>query len=274
MSDSPSSPVARTILIGNEKGGSGKSTTAMHLCVALLRSGLQVATIDLDIRQGTLTRYIENRQATMQRQQVALPMPHHQNLHLDTDDAGLCNELQDRVAALREQNYFIIIDSPGANTAVSRHAHCLADTLVTPLNDSFVDLDLLARLDGETLEILGPGPYAELVWEQRRMRAENGLQSLEWIAMRNRLGSLGSRSGRSIDRILNDLAQRFRFRLAPGLSERVVYRELFPSGLTLLDLREAAGASSISHVSARAELRVLLDNLAPIAHAAWRSAAE
>ena len=42
---------AHVVVLGNEKGGSGKSTTAFHIAVALLKAGQRVATIDLDCRQ-------------------------------------------------------------------------------------------------------------------------------------------------------------------------------------------------------------------------------
>ena len=59
---------ARVIVVGNEKGGSGKSTVAMHVAVALVKARPErVATIDLDIRQRSLTHYVENRRAWGER---------------------------------------------------------------------------------------------------------------------------------------------------------------------------------------------------------------
>ena len=253
------------IVLGNEKGGSGKSTTAMHVIVALLRAGMSVGSIDLDARQGTLTRYIENRKATAG--ELPLPLSRHIPIEASRLDSATMAAAEDRArftAALAEFGDcdFIVIDTPGSDTGLSRIGHSHADTLVTPLNDSFLDLDLLARLDREGQKILGPSVYAEAVWEQRKRRAlAGGGAAIDWIVMRNRLSSLDARNKRDIGRLLEQLSRRIGFRLAPGFSERVVFRELFPRGLTLLDLNLGAGgpALKMSHVAARQEVRALLE---------------
>src|ERR1700749_4640486 len=71
---------AHVIVLGNEKGGSGKSTTAMHVAVALLKAGQRVATIDLDSRQKSFTHYVENRKAWAERTKLALEVPRHYNV--------------------------------------------------------------------------------------------------------------------------------------------------------------------------------------------------
>jgi len=252
------------IVLGNEKGGSGKSTTAMHVIVALLRSGVTVGSIDLDARQGTLTRYVENRRASAA--ELPLPLSRHIPIQASRLDSVLAAAEEDRgrfndaLAEFKDCD-FIVIDTPGSDTGLSRIGHAHADTLVTPLNDSFLDLDLLARLDREGQKILGPSVYAEAVWEQRKRRALTGERAaIDWIVMRNRLSSLDARNKRDIGRLLEQLSRRIGFRLAPGFSERVVFRELFPRGLTLLDLNLGTGgpALKMSHVAARQEVRALL----------------
>jgi len=251
------------VVLGNEKGGSGKSTTAMHLVVALLRGGMKVASIDLDARQGTLTRYVQNRRATAE--ELPLPLPAHISIAASRLDSATAAEAEDRATfdaalAASADCDFVVIDTPGSDTGLSRIGHAHADTLVTPLNDSFLDLDLLARLDREGQKILGPSVYAEAVWEQRKRRALADGGSIDWIVMRNRLSSLDARNKRSIGRLLEQLSRRIGFRLAPGFTERVVFRELFPRGLTLLDLNTGEGgpALNMSHLAARQEVRALL----------------
>jgi chromosome partitioning protein len=257
---------AHVLVIGNEKGGSGKSTTALHIAVALLGEGAKVATLDLDARQGTLGRYVENRAAYAKRKGVELPMPVHAAVPLST--------LPDRAAAEADEKArfeaalapvigtvdFVIIDTPGSDTHLSRLAHTWADTLLTPLNDSFIDLDLLARIDPDTLKIVRPSIYAESVWKQRQLRAIQGGRPVDWVVMRNRLSSLAARNKRDMGMVLEALAKRFGFRIAAGLSERVIYKELFLNGLTLLDLRRGSGGPSLtlSHVAARQEVRDLV----------------
>jgi chromosome partitioning protein len=251
---------AHVLVIGNEKGGSGKSTTAMHIVVALLQDGGRVATIDLDARQGTLTRYVENRAAHARRKGLDLPMSSHAAVAASSDPA----DEKARFEAALEPGVlgadYVVIDTPGSDTHLSRLAHIWADTLLTPLNDSFIDLDLLARVDPDTLKIVRPSIYAEAVWKQRQIRSMQGARPVDWIVMRNRLSSLAARNKRDMAAVIEALSKRIGFRVATGLSERVIYRELFLSGLTLLDLRRGSGgpALTMSHVAARQEVRDLV----------------
>jgi chromosome partitioning protein len=156
----------------------------------------------------------------------------------------------------------IVIDCPGSHTRLSQVAHSLADTLVTPMNDSFVDFDLLARIDPETYDIRGPSVYSEMVWHARQLRARAGLKAMDWIVVRNRLGAQQMHNKRKVGRALEELSQRIGFRVAPGFSERVIFREMFPTGMTLLDLRElGVERLNISNVAARQELRELMKAL-------------
>jgi chromosome partitioning protein len=251
---------AHVLVIGNEKGGSGKSTTAMHIIVSLLGDGGTVATIDLDARQGTLTRYIENRAAYAKRKGLDLPMPMHAPVHASGDPADEKVRFETALEPAVLGADFVVIDTPGSDTHLSRLAHTWADTLLTPLNDSFIDLDLLARIDPDTLKIVRPSVYAEAVWKQRQIRSMQGARPVDWIVMRNRLSSLAARNKRDMGSVIEALAKRIGFRVAAGLSERVIYKELFLSGLTLLDLKRNSGGPSLtmSHVAARQEVRDLV----------------
>jgi chromosome partitioning protein len=253
------------IVLGNEKGGSGKSTTAMHIIVSLIQRGFKVASLDLDARQGTLSRYIENRAAYRAASGLPLGLPEHRRVRpsqAETLSEAHGEESESLAAALTEVGAvdFIVADAPGTDSYLSRLMHARADTLVTPLNDSFLDLDLLARIDAEGRKIIGPSLYAEMVWEQRKRRAISDGGSIDWIVMRNRLGHIDARNKRDIGRLLEQLARRIGFRQAPGFGERVIFRELFPKGLTLLDLREGGMgvAMNLSHVAARQEVRALI----------------
>ena len=252
---------AHVITIGNEKGGSGKSTAAMHLIVALLRSGRSVASIDLDQRQGTLTRYIENRRAYAKRRDLSLPQPVHGTVSpgAGPDRLAAREDEEDRLHALimrlgRDRDV-IVIDTAGSDSSLTRLGHSYADTLITPLNDSFIDLDVLARIEAESMKIGAPSHYAEMVWEQKIKRAARDGGSIDWIIMRNRLSALDARNKRRMAKSLHDLSQRMGFRLIAGFGERVIYREMFLKGLTLMDLRLDSGRLNLSHVAARQEVR-------------------
>ena len=257
--------MAHIIVTGNEKGGSGKSTTAMHIATALARMGHRVGALDLDVRQRTFGRYMENRQAMMAREHVVLPTPQYRDLP-EVDPAQLAphenindHRLSEAMAGLDAECDFVVIDCPGSHTRLSQVAHWLADTLITPMNDSFVDFDLLARIDPETNAVQGPSIYAEMVWQARQLRAQAGLKPIDWIVLRNRLGAQQMHNKRKVGEALDALSKRIGFRVAPGFSERVIFRELFPRGLTLLDLRDVGVEQmNISNVAARQELRDLL----------------
>ncbi|TQV82065.1 division plane positioning ATPase MipZ [Denitrobaculum tricleocarpae] len=259
------------VVIGNEKGGSGKSTTAMHLTVSLLKRDFRVGTIDLDARQGSFSRYIENRLSYIEATGLELPCPEHRRIYSSTRDIQEVAEQEEKQSlqtawAALDNNDFIVIDTPGSDSSLSRLGHIMADTLVTPLNDSFLDMDMLGRveLDGEDY-YLSPSVYSQMVWEQRQQRAMDRLPPMDWIIMRNRLSHINARNKKDIGQLLEQLSKRLRFRIAPGFGERVVFRELFPKGLTLLDLGDSKGdvamSLSLSHVAARQELRQLLEVL-------------
>jgi chromosome partitioning protein len=257
--------VAHIIVVGNEKGGSGKSTTSMHVATALARMGKQVGVLDLDLRQKSLARYIENRLAFMAREGHDLPCPEYRDLpevdasQLEPGENPYDHRLSTAVAELEPICDFIIIDCPGSHTRLSQVAHSLADTLITPLNDSFIDFDLLARIDPETSRVTGPSIYSEMVWAARQLRARAGLKPIDWIVLRNRLGAQQMHNKRKVGAALEELAKRIGFRVAPGFSERVIFRELFPRGITLLDLKDLGVDNlNISNVAARQELRDLM----------------
>lgn len=259
---------ARVIVVGNEKGGSGKSTVAMHIAVALIKSGQRVATIDLDSRQRSFTHYIENRRAWNQHVARNLEIPNHLLLdekadHQTADDAATEGKaLTDAVDALAHSHDFIVIDTPGHDSSLMRQAHSIADTLVTPLNDSFVDFDVLGIVDPETFAVTGTSHYAQMVEEARRQRQLVDHVTPDWIVLRNRLSMLGSRNKRLVGEALQELSQRLDFRCLEGLAERVIFREFYPRGLTAVDdLDEITLGTrpTMSHVTARLEMEHLLN---------------
>ncbi len=259
---------ARVIVLGNEKGGSGKSTVAMHLVVGLLREGVRVGTIDVDSRQATLTRYLENRAQTMEKLKLPLPMPDHRLVPRSKllGEEAIADETRRFEAALAElapHCEAVVVDTPGSDQTMSRVAHSYADTLVTPMNDSFVDLDLIAKVEPVTLKIICPSAYSAMVWEQRKVRAKRDGQSIDWIVVRNRLNAVDARNKRNMSQALDALSRRFGFRQSAGLGDRVVFRELFLMGLTLLDLRERGIQTplTMSHVAGRQEVRALINSI-------------
>ncbi|MBS0476122.1 MAG: AAA family ATPase [Proteobacteria bacterium] len=247
------------IVFANEKGGTGKSTTAVHVAIALAYQGARVGAIDLDPRQRTLHRYLENRAETTKRRAIDLP-----TARFAVFDGETTEDLDELAAEVGEGMDFIIYDTPGRDDAFARHAATGADTLVTPLNDSFVDFDLIGQVDAETFKVRRLSFYAELIWEARKKRAMATIQEnrreMDWVVVRNRTQHIEARNMRRLDQALTELSKRVGFRISHGLSERVIYRELFPSGLTLLD-KGHLGELGTSHLVARQELRALVASL-------------
>ena len=260
--------MAHIIVVGNEKGGAGKSTVSMHVATALARMDHRVGVLDLDLRQKSLARYMTNRATFMAKEGLTLPSPLYRELP-EADAASLApgenafdHRLSAAVAGLEPVCDFILIDCPGSHTRLSQVAHSLADTLITPLNDSFIDFDLLAHVDTDGETITGPSVYSEMVWSARQLRAQAGLSPIDWIVLRNRVGAQAMVNKEKMERVIGKLSKRIGFRTGPGFNERVIFRELFPRGLTLLDLRDiGVKGLNISNIAARQELRDLVKAL-------------
>jgi len=261
---------AHVVVLGNEKGGSGKSTTALHIAVALLKAGQRVATIDLDCRQQSFTRYINNRGAWARRTSLPLELPVHrciklgETMQIADNESSEFQQFVNAVSAVEQTFDFIVIDTPGSDSYLMRLAHSMADTLVTPINDSFLDFDVLGTVDPATYSVTGESHYATMVREARRNRRQLDGASTDWIVVRNRLSMLGSRNKQLVAEGLKDLSFRLGFRSLDGFAERVVYREFFPRGLTALDdIDETTLGTrpSLGHVTAREEVTSLLRQL-------------
>ncbi len=254
--------MADIIVVGNEKGGAGKSTLAIHLMTALLHEGARVGALDLDLRQQSLAHFIANRSAWLSANGAEAPMPETVRL-----DAVLAQAPEDEARARLDAAFealsacdLIVVDTPGADTALSRAAHARADLIVTPMNDSFLDFDALGVVDPVTLELKRPSLYSETVWNSRKDRAVASGRSIDWVVLRNRLAPADARNRRRVDERVQALSRRAGFRVGPGLRDRVIYRELFPFGLTIADLSSVIRPvpMNLQHVAARQELRDLM----------------
>lgn len=261
---------AHVIVVGNEKGGSGKSTVAMHVAIGLLRLGYKVGSIDLDSHQATFTNYMKNRWRFVEETKDTIPSPEHVHIDQSTDVDVYKNHDEERwrveavLSELGSRNDFIVVDTPGSDRFMSIVGHSYADTLITPINDSFVDIDLLAKIDPHTHKMTAPSIYTEMVWDLRRQREKRDGRTINWFVMRNRLSSMDARNKQEIGRVVDELQRALGYTLVPGFTERVIFREMFLKGLTLLDLREGDKNSlSMSNINARQEVRTLVRMILP-----------
>jgi chromosome partitioning protein len=256
------------VVVGNQKGGCGKSTLAMHMIVALRKAGKRVAAIDLDLDQGTLTRYIDNRRSWAEENRAVLEMPDHCSM-ADEPDGSLGRNYAVDLARFMSHlqtiehdqlHDFIIIDTPGGLQKLAIVAHGIADTIITPINDSLLDLDVIVKIDRAD-RVPQPSNYSRMVARARESRKRVcGLDS-NWIVVRNRMGATGSRNERQVSDVLDYVREPFGFRSVLGLRERVIFRELFPAGLTVfdpIDIPDIEPAHREEDVQARSEIyRVL-----------------
>jgi chromosome partitioning protein len=258
---------AHVIVVGNEKGGSGKSTIALHLAIGLLQLGFDVTVADFDERQQSLLRYLDNRRASSGAGACAMSCPRIYEPPPPPADSESSHARLERIdadlATLSRRTDFVVIDTPGSVTAIARLAHRFADTLVTPMNDSLIDLDVLARIAPGSMKVQGPSHYSVLVLEQRHRRLNQYGAGLDWIVLRNRVAPIISANNARVGGILEALAPKLGFRIAPGMSERVIYRELFLTGATVLDSVQLIARSrlTVSHIAARVEVRQLIEAL-------------
>lgn len=259
-------PPGGVIVVGNEKGGTGKSTTAIHLAMGLADRGMKVACIDLDGRQGTLSRFFEIRARAAKSSARPLVVPRYRRFAAAETGAraGPSPEEGRRFAAVLAEladHDVVVIDTPGHASRLSDFAYSAADVLVTPINDSFIDVDALAEIDVQSREVRAPSAFCRQVWEERERRKEAGTAAVDWVVSRNRIGHLDTRNSREMATLLSVLSQRLGFRLQPGFSDRVVFRGLFFRGLTLFDLMAAevphGSCASLEH--ARQEVGELIE---------------
>ena len=255
------------IAVGNEKGGSGKSTTAFHLAIHLLYEGFKVASIDVDSRQQTLTHYVRNRREWARGHGLRIPHTTHFHLPLSRGDSIRENHraefdlFRQAIAEVEHDADFLVIDTPGFDTNLTRLAHCMADTLLTPVNDSLIDLNVLARIDPS-----GEGPveashYSRLVQRARAERLNMDGKTIDWVLVRNRISMLASRNAKQVHATMERIAERFGCRVADGIAERMIFRSLFATGMTVFDPLDGdlmGGPSTVSHITARNEYRDLV----------------
>ena len=273
MSIDPQKPDLRSahvIVVANEKGGTGKSTVSIHTTVGLLKSGYRVATIDLDTRQRTLTRFLENRLSWAEQAGISLEMPFHHALDrgnsadVGDNETREFTEFAGAIEQIEHDYEFVVIDTPASDSYLMRLAHSLADTLVSPINDSFIDVDVFSRVHHDRAKRGAVAHYADLVLEARRRRRQVDAGMIDWVLLRNRVASIQSNNARQIASSIAKLATELQFRTAEGLHDRVIFRELFPIGLTALDAIEEGSKGGVltnSQMAARQEIAELLETL-------------
>ena len=259
---------AHIIVISNEKGGTGKSTISMHLAIKLLQEGFSVATVDMDGRQGTLSRYIENRKNFCNKHKISLPTPPHYRFEPREDYALIPADrgrIQHEISKLIPSYDAIIIDTPGNKNYLFEEAHKLADTLITPISDSLIDLNVLSEIDFEAGKVGRPGHYANYIWDVKKYLASQGKTYLNWIVVGNKISTLKSHNKKIFFEYLNELSKLYGFRVCSGLKDRVIYKELFLEGLTVLDMQhpDLRRRMSVSHVAAKREIRAIAEFICP-----------
>ena len=261
---------AKIIVIGNEKGGTGKTTLTMNLIVSILEKGFSVSSIDIDGRQGTLTKYIKNRIDFAKDNNLNLEIPNHISIIPAKADEVTeeiikkdIESLKTKITDLKVISDVIIIDTPGSDNYLSKTVLMVSDMLITPLNDSLLDLDVLADIDVKNKKIIKPSNYAEKLWDIRKERALINKKPLDWVVLKNRVLHFNSKNKKLMYNLLLELSNRIKFSYIEGLGERTIYKELFLNGLTVQDMRKEGVKlpMTTSHINARREIRNIINNI-------------
>lgn len=249
--------------IGNIKGGAGKTTVCMHLITMLMKQGIKVASIDTDCYQHSLTSYIKNREKYNEKNKAKLLLPIHFLIEINNKIKQEEEKIifEDTLAKAKDLAQIVIIDTPGNFCNISSIAHSYADTIITPINDSFLDLNLLVETDPSSLKINKMSIYTQMVWQQKLQRAQRNKEEINWIILRNRLSTLNAKNKKALSKVINKFAKKIGCKIAPGFTERVIYKELFLTGMTLIDLDSKKSSFSLSHIAARQEMRSFLNFL-------------
>ena len=171
-------------------------------------------------------------------------------------------DFENLVKQLNDKYDFIVIDTPGNDNILNRHAHFLADTIITPINDSFLDVDLLGKVDSKDYTKAIPSVYSAMVWEQKKNKALKRKEEISWVVVRNRLSSIDIINKRNVGSAIKALGKRLGFSVVPGFCDRVIFKELFLKGLTLLDTKQINKVKvNPSIIAARQELREFVESL-------------
>ncbi len=259
---------AHVIVVSNEKGGTGKSTISMHLAIKLMQEGFRVAAVDMDGRQGTLTHYAQNRNRFCKENGLALPIPTLLTIEPTEDPAFFAAhriQAAEKIKTLLPDFEAVIIDTPGNKNYLFEEAHKFADTLITPISDSLIDLNVISEIDFTHPDTHHAGRYAQYIWEVKKYLASLGKPMLNWIVVGNKISSLNSRNKKQVFGYLEKAAKNYGFRVAPAIRDRVIYKELFLQGLTVLDLSHQSLKCrlSVSHIAAKQEIKSLAEFICP-----------
>lgn len=259
---------AHIIVVSNEKGGTGKSTISMHLAISLMQESFSVAVIDMDGRQGTLSKYIANRKKFCLHRKIKLPVPELFTYAPQSDPeliAANRDNIDHRIKELIHEYDAIIIDTPGTKNYLFDIAHRYADTLITPMTDSLIDLNVMADIDFESATIGRPGHYASFIWDVKKQMAAEGRHYLNWIVVGNKTSPYKSKNKNAVFEYLERLGKLYGFRFTPGLKDRLIFKELFLEGLTVLDMQneKLKMRMTMSHLAAKREVRSIAEFICP-----------
>ena len=135
------------ILYGSQKGGCGKSTGAVNLCVELATHGRDIVLVDADI-QSTCARWASDREENEHTPVVPCIQKY----------GNLRNTLLD----LDQRYEFVIVDSAGRDSRELRTGMLAAHIMIVPFRPSQPDLDTLPHLQEVILQALDLNPKLKI----------------------------------------------------------------------------------------------------------------
>lgn len=238
----------KIIVFGHEKGGTGKSTLTIHVAIGLKMQNYTVGVIDLDARQGTSIRFLTRRE----RLDLMVPDQYFGILNSTSDSKEIAFKedeiaLKTAITKMRDLDY-IIIDTRGSNNNFTQLAINFCDKLITPINDSVLDIDMLISIGSKDQVFFGP--YTQTVWEQKKQRnLQNNMKPIDWYLIRNRVSPIVTKNTNNCTAMLETICRKIGCKLGPSITERVIYKETLDRGLLLFDLQDQASISNFQTFS-------------------------
>lgn len=161
--------MGRTIVIANQKGGVGKTTTAINLSASLAEMGQKVLVIDIDPQGNTSSglgvekEEVENTvyELLLGEAEVenCIQKEVFENLDIISSNINLAAAeieligieekeyiLKKAVDKIREDYNFILVDCPPSLSMLTINAMCAADTVLVPIQCEYYALEGLSQL--------------------------------------------------------------------------------------------------------------------------------
>jgi chromosome partitioning protein len=202
------------ILIGSNKGGSGKTTVACNLAVAFARDGKDVCIVDAD-KQGSAANWVTEREAGSREPAITVVQKY--------------DNISKTLESLAEKYEIVIVDVAGRNSREMITAAGVANILICPSQCSQLDLDTLGELQQQLVRIRD---------------LNEGLQVYIYQTMATTNVKVMERERNDFEAYLSEYPDLVALKSIGRY--RKIYRDVFADGISVLEADNAAAAEEIN----------------------------